>query len=134
MGIDFDGTVAVNVCDDWTDGPEAARICLSQEQIEKIDDVAKIAQANGLDEIRIFDYTPEFGFWDEDENFRRPESESEQMSARTDCTQMCVSQFRGIATVHWVAYIKHTSISVETTHLDVAKLVDGARQEGLRDG
>ena len=132
MSEGFRAVVTVSVNDEWaTEFPDAAIIALSAEKVQRIGKMAEIAAENGLAEVRVYDYTPEYGYQDEDGKFELPKNETEAMYARTECNQMCVSVIGKESAVRWIAYLKHTNIEIETGEIDVRTLLRGEPQEGL---
>lgn len=122
-GIVFSKTVEVSPSQELAGRyPTLARVELTREQVEAIFDMAEVAAEKDYHEIRRFDYTPDFGFKDDNGAFVLPRTENELIDASTDCNEICVSVIENSCDVRWEALLKHTSIRLCTWPIDGTEL------------
>ena len=122
-GIIFSKTVEVSTSHEWDDDyPTLARIELTREQVMAIIDIGQTAADKDYHEIRRFDYTPEFGFKDENEAFALPRTDDELLAAGTDCNEVCVSVAGNNRDVRWEAFLKNSTIMIRTQRIGLDEL------------
>ena len=115
----FTLTVDVNTLAEWYDeSPNKAIIEFTPTLLKRIRQLQKAAIKLKVDSIILYDYTPEYRIWDEDE-----EKYQDKPFTSMECHYLHICDIL----IFWSAIIKHSDIKIETESIDIDELYENEK-------
>ena len=127
----FEKVIDVSSSDEWCDPVSAARVRLTEADIERLVKASKAVKEGDLSSANIWFYGVEYGFRDEDGSFVLAEDSDAGMfegAFRTECNEASVTGVQEESWVKFTAYWRHTDIRVTTSEVAFSEMLGTGKE------